>query len=103
VEKLQKSGLIEEDSEIEEDDEQGDEEAGPVTVVNGVEVRPKKPRGKNKVLKRILRRKKNIIDARTEQIKELVDERRRATIDKKRQAQAQRAAENGDALARFGI
>lgn len=72
IERLKMNGLDEGD-----DDEVVDESVA--AGEPGAEMtKPRKPRGKNKVLKRIMRRKKTIIDARTMQVRELLEQRREA-------------------------
>lgn len=61
----------------------------------------KKPRGRNKVLKRVLRRKKNVIDEKTMRVRELIDQRRRAALDRRVQDQRNSRHSDGGALDRF--
>ena len=93
IERLEKTGQAEED---EDEDEEEDE----ATPGDDDPLRPRKARGRNKVMKRIMRRKKNVIDAGSMKVKELVDERRKAAQDRKMQATPASGADEG-ALARF--
>lgn len=85
-----------------DDDERSDAEdatSGPAAKLD--DKASKKPRGRNKVLKRILRRKKNVIDEKTMQVRDLIDKRRRAALDRRVQEQRVRRHEDGGALDRF--
>lgn len=93
LEKLKAAG-----ADVEEDDEGEDGQAEAEELAEG---KAKKPRGKNKVLKRILRRKKNIIDAKTMRIKELQEERRQKAKAARSQASKDRIVEDSGALSRF--
>lgn len=61
----------------------------------------KKPRGRNKVLKRILRRKKNVVDEKTMRVRDLIDQRRRAALERRVQEQRSSRQGDGSALDRF--
>ena len=68
--------------------------------ITSEEPRIRKPRGKSKVLKRVLRRKKNIIDAKTEFVKELMEERRLSALNRRRRQNTKPQGEES-ALGRF--
>jgi U3 small nucleolar RNA-associated protein 7 len=91
VERLEVNDENEDPSESEED-----VEAGP-----GLVEKVKKPRGRNKVLKRVLRRKRNIIDEKTMRARELIDQRRKEATEKRKQADRAGAQGDGGALDRF--
>lgn len=73
-----------------------------VTNADGTKSKkPKKARGKNKMLKRLMRRKANIIDAKTAKVKELRDERRKAALEKRAKVESRKDNDESGALARF--
>lgn len=96
LQRLESTGQREDDSGSEDvgSDEGG---AGPLQEDKAV----KKPRGRNKVLKRVLRRKKNVIDDKTMRVRELIDQRRRAALDRRIQEQRGSQQKDGSALDRF--
>lgn len=94
IERLRENGKAEEDEDSpDEEDEVAEAELD--------ELKPRKARGKNKVLKRIMRRRKNIIDAKSVRVKELIEERRQASLNQKQQAEKRRDLDVDGALARF--
>lgn len=85
-----------------EDGDQSDsDKSDPVTQASTDDKAVKKPRGRNKVLKRILRRKKNVIDEKTMRVRELIDQRRRDALDRRVQEQRNKLHKDGSALDRF--
>ncbi|KAK9900300.1 BING4CT-domain-containing protein [Cystobasidium minutum MCA 4210] len=86
-----------------EQNEDGDSDAENegTTAATVSDAKVKKPRGRNKVLKRILRRKKNVIDEKTMRVRELIDQRRRAALDRRVQEQRNSRHGDGGALDRF--
>lgn len=96
MERLRENGQAEEDDAESADEEplaEGDEQLE--------ELKPRKARGKNKVLKRIMRRRKNIIDAKSMRVQELIDERKQAAMDRKKRRPKERDTDQDGALARF--
>lgn len=77
------------------------EDADATALVDTDNKAVKKPRGRNKVLKRILRRKKNVIDEKTMRVRELIDQRRRAALNRRVQEQRNNLHKDGSALDRF--
>lgn len=87
-----------------EDDEEGGSEGAAQTAAEPVEQdqsKPRKVRGKNKVLKRILRRKKNVIDAKSLQVRQLIEERKAAAQARRNHKVSASQAEQAGALGRF--
>lgn len=85
----------------EEDDDSDEENAANVGDAPTDDKAVKKPRGRNKVLKRVLRRKKNVIDDKTMRVRELIDKRRQAALDRRVQEQRSAQHKDGSALDRF--
>lgn len=96
VERLAVDGAGEESSDVENDKDSHPQNA---SIEEGS---MKKPRGRNKVLKRILRRKKNIIDERTMRARELIEQRRAQALDRRKESKKLAFQSEGDALSRFG-
>jgi len=95
LQRLESTGQREGDSSSETENDEST--AGPLQEDKAV----KKPRGRNKVLKRVLRRKKNVIDDKTMRVRELIDQRRRAALDRRVQEQRGSQRKDGSALDRF--
>jgi U3 small nucleolar RNA-associated protein 7 len=91
LERVQQDGDAEAAGENDENEEQLEKDE---------EGKVRKPRGRNKVLKRILRRKKNVIDAKTMRVRDLLEERKKAAQIERKRSQISHGGDDG-ALSRF--
>jgi U3 small nucleolar RNA-associated protein 7 len=94
LERLRENGQAED---AEDESEEEEEPVGP----DAPELKPRKARGKNKVLKRVMRRRKNIIDEKSVRVKELIEERKQAALVRQKQHEKKDGLDVDGALARF--